>query len=496
MVTEDARRVAELRADLAKRIGQQRYELWFGPQTQFSLADNRLMVSVPSAFLRDWIRKNFFDDLRECSRLAFGRELSVGFEVDGSLLLGVGGSVQATTVAEVLPDQGLATEEGSQLQAIPDTAATSAQLRVLGHPTASSPTDERPAGQVTPSESNLMTFESLVVGTTNEFAANSARMLASGLHQASPALFWGATGVGKTHVLRSIQTAFRQSNRRGRVVYLTAEQFTGGFVDALRGSGLPSFRQKCRGADLLLIDDIHFLVGKRATLEELLHTIDALSADGRRLALASDRSLGDLQAMGAELVSRLSSGVTCKLDPPNFTMRAEILRNLCRRIQLALEDDVLQTVASQITGGARELQGALNRLQLTSVAHNQPITRQFADAALSELAQQSTRPVRLADIQKAVCDVFGIEPAGLRSESKGRAVSEPRMLAMWLARKYTRAPWSEIGQFFGRRSHSTVISAHRRVERLMSRQATIGIANQPCQVEEAISRVELALRRA
>ena len=120
----------------------------------------------------------------------------------------------------------------------------------------------------------------------------------------------------------------------------------------------------------------------------------------------------------------------------------------------------------------------------------------MADRALADLARHSTRTVRLADVQKAVCEVFGVEPAQLRSDRKGRALSEPRMLAMWLARKYTRAPWSEIGQFFGRRSHSTVIAAHRRVEQLISSQAQIGLSDRPCSVEEAIRRLETALRTA
>jgi chromosomal replication initiator protein len=153
-------------------------------------------------------------------------------------------------------------------------------------------------------------------------------------------------------------------------------------------------------------------------------------------------------------------------------------------------------VAGQITAGARELRGALHRLQAMSAAYARPVTAEMADEALRELARQCTRSVRLADVEQAVCNVFGVEPAQLRSDRKGRSLSDPRMLAMWLARKYTRMPWSEIGQFFGRRSHSTVIAAHRRVERLITAQAEIGLNDRPCGVEEAIRRLETALRTA
>jgi chromosomal replication initiator protein len=172
------------------------------------------------------------------------------------------------------------------------------------------------------------------------------------------------------------------------------------------------------------------------------------------------------------------------------------LRQIRAELGLNTNDDVLSLVAAQITAGARELRGALHRLQAESAAHGLPINRELAESALSELARQSTRMVRLADVEQAVCDVFGVEAGELRSDRKGRTQSEPRMLAMWLARKYTRAPWSEIGEFFGRRSHSTVISAHRRVETLITTRAQVGVGNQPCGVEEAIRRLETALRTA
>jgi chromosomal replication initiator protein len=343
-------------------------------------------------------------------------------------------------------------------------------------------------------------LDNFVVGPSNEYAYRSAQLIvAPGNHKPSPLLFHGPTGVGKTHLLRAVRVEYLRRHRRARAVYLTAEQFTTEFVQAVRGSGLPSFRQKSRGAELLLIDDLQFFVGKRATLEELLHTIDALVAEGHVLVLASDRGVADLAArggLGPELVSRLAGGLACELQPPEFATRLEILRGLCPQMDLKLADDVLTMVAGQVTAGGRELRGALLRLQSLSLAYDEPISRDMAERALADLAQQSARSVRLSDVEQAVCHVFGVEPSQLRSQRKGRAVSEPRMLAMWLARKYTRAPWSEIGQFFGRRSHSTVISAHRRVERLLGEEAKIDLTGQHCTVEEAIRRVESALRSA
>jgi chromosomal replication initiator protein len=477
VVMEDSQIVAALSTQLAQRIGAQRFELWFGSQTELCIAATRLTIRAASAFVCDWLRTNLADDIRACWEAIVGTSGTLGFEVDESL----GRAEQdreadtaSKTVAEVARLQTKSENLG-----IPGNSATT---RAAQTESANARTDA--------------TLTGFVVGASNEYAYQAADLTAKGRQQACPVLFCGTTGVGKTHLLRAIQREYRRRHPHSTAVYLTAEQFTTSFCEACRGSGLPSFRQKCRGARLLLIDDLQFFAGKPRTLEELQHTIDTLLAEGRQLVLASDRCLAELGALGPELASRLAGGLTCEIEPPEFTTRLGILRRLVDEIGLAMDDAILSRVATQITAGARELRGALHRLHAMSLADNEPITRETAERALEDLARHSTRTVRLADVQKAVCDVFGVEPAQLRSERKGRALSEPRMLAMWLARKYTRAAWSEIGQFFGRRSHSTVISAHRRVERLIGAQGQIGLCDRSCGVEEAIRRLETALRTA
>jgi chromosomal replication initiator protein len=340
------------------------------------------------------------------------------------------------------------------------------------------------------------TLAGFVIGPSNEYAFRAAELTARGRQQASPVLLCGPTGVGKTHLLKAIVSEYRRRHPRTSAVYLTAEQFTTGFVDAVRGTGLPSFRQKCRGAQLLAIDDLQFFAGKERTLEEFQHTLDTMLNDGRQLVLSSDRTLAELRSIGPELSSRLAGGLICEIESPEFGTRLEIVRRLAVEINVPIDDDVLHSVAAQVNAGPRELRGALHRLQAIGWAGAGPITRDVAERAIADLARHSARPVRLADVEKAVCEVFGVERSQLRSDRKARAVSDPRMLAMWLARKYTRAAWSEIAEHFGRKSHSTVISAHRRVEKLISSQAQVGISDRKCSVEEAIRRLENALRTA
>jgi chromosomal replication initiator protein len=472
---EDSQIEGALRAGLAERIGQERFDLWIGAQTRLCVDGGRLKVQAANAFVRDWLKKNLADEIRACWEEIVGCPLPIEFEIDSS---------QATLSA--LPEKQL------KPLAANDVAGVEAQRRQKR----SSKADAADCSRIPDRPDETHTLATFVVGPSNEYAFRAAELTARGRQQASPVFMWGSTGVGKTHLLRAIVRDFRRHQPRAAAVYLSAEQFTTSFVEAIRGRGLPSFRQKCRGAQLLVIDDLQFLVGKERTLEELQYTMDYSLTEGRQLVLGSDRCVAELHALGEEMTSRLSGGLVCQIETPEFATRLDIARNLCREMGLAIGDDVLRVIATQIAGGARQLRGALHRLYAMSDAYQQPITRELAERAIADLLRHTTRTVRLGDVQKAVCDVFGLEPAQLRSDRKGRSVSEPRMLAMWLARKYTRAAWSEIGEFFGRRSHSTVISAHRRVEQLLSSQAEIGIQDRPCTVEEVIRQLEAALRTA
>jgi chromosomal replication initiator protein len=487
---EDSKVVAELRTRLAESIGQERYKMWFGELAQLRLTEDSLTITAETSFTRDWLRRNFAEDVRSVVAAVMGCGVRVEFDVDESRRSPTddGGGERAASEARPIPSPVIPKPHLKLSNSAP-TALFSQASAVHSNGAAS-------RSQPIVATRNEPKLAELVIGAGNEYAYRAAEVTAHGLQQASPVTFCGVTGVGKTHLLRAIRAEYRETHPRSRAVYLSAEQFITGFVEALRGSGLPSFRQKCRGADILLIDDVQFFIGKRASLEELLHTFDVLLAEGRQLVLASDKMLGELQSLGKELVSRLASGLVCNLQLPDFTMRLEIVRRLAREMRLTLDAEVIELVATQISTGARELRGALHRLQATSDAFNQPVTRELALGALCDLAQQSTRHVRLSDVEQAVCDVFGVESAQLRSDRKTRSIHEPRMLAMWLARKYTRAPWSEIGEFFGRRSHSTVISAHQRFEKLIRSRAEIGLSHETCGVEEAIRRVEAALRTA
>jgi chromosomal replication initiator protein len=364
------------------------------------------------------------------------------------------------------------------------------------------PGPRQPAGEAGPaggpgvwsgSARRHVDLDSFVVGRSNRLARAAAEMVAERPGELSPLLIHGPTSVGKTHLLEGICHAARKARPGITAIYLTAEQFTTGFLQALRGSGLPSFRRKYRGVELLAIDDLQFFSGKRYTQIELLYTVDTFLREKRQIVFTADRAVAELSDLGPDLCTRLQGGMVCAVEPPDYETRLGILVQMAKRFDMHLPDAVQQFIASRLTNHPRELSGALCRLHATSKAMARPIDLAMAEEALADLIGHSSRVIRLPDIAKAVCDAFGLDPRSLQSNRKAKNVSHPRMLAMWLARKYTRAALTEIGQYFGRRSHSTVISAQKRVASWLAAGAPMELAESVCGIDEAIRQVEKRL---
>ena len=479
---DDSDRLSALRHELRGRLGNERYELWLGSQTSLELEAQTLRVRCTSKAEVQWFKRKLGAALAECAARILGNIVEIAFECAGetqrTLDFNACNGDDAVNESIVVVAKATVGEVAA--------AGKGAEPGCLG----SISTNGDGAPRV------RYSFADFVVGSANRLAAQAAREVAQQPGRFSPLLLYGDAGSGKTHLLNAVAQHARRSRSRVRVLQLTAEQFTSQFLQALEARALPGFRQKMRTLDVLLIDDVHFLAGKKATLEELLYTIDALHARGGQVVLVSDRPAAELQAMSADLASRISAGLAVALDPPDYATRVGIVRSMAERMQIPLEDAVVEMVAQRVVGSGRMLSGAINRLVAASMGVGKPITVELAESALTDFCRQHSPQVRLADIQRAVCDVFGVEASSLKSQRKTRAIAEPRMLAMWLARRYTRAALSEIGDFFGRRSHSTVVSAQKKFDKLISAHGEMVVNDQVCQVEEAVRRIEAKLRTA
>ena len=480
---------ASVRDALRERLGANRFAVWFGDGVTISsepaTADvsARVVVRVGSGFTHEWLKRTFHAELSAVAREVCGPEVEVEWQAAAVDVP----PAQADEAAEMAP---AAASRSRRPRARRQPAATETETprTIVASGSAS------PSGVQRPAPRQALGLAEFVVGTSNRMALGAVELVASRPGEMSPLVIHGPSGVGKTHLLEGVCGRARDLNAGLAVVMLSAEQFTTGFLQSLHGSGLPGFRRTCRTADLLVIDDIQFLVGKRATLVEFQQTVDALHRLGKQMVFACDRELDALDGLGSDLLTRLRGGMVARILPPDYDVRRGIVAALAAKRGLAVPDEVVHYVATHITRHARELYGAVNRLEATSLMLGVPITAGMAEEALADLVRSSARSVRLADIEKAICKAFGIEAGSLQSARRAKTVSHPRMLAMFLARKHTHAALTDIGKYFGRRSHSTVIAAQKTVGDWVAKRAPIVLAESQWDVEEAIRRVEDVLR--
>jgi chromosomal replication initiator protein len=467
---DDMEIVSRVRSALAARVGAQRFELWLSRGVAYSIVDGTLRVAVAENFRLEYLRRTFRLDLAAAAREVLSGEPQVEFVLaDGN----VDGIVEEALSSNV-PTSGQGAIEAA------------AAVRATVDPPPSDPAP-RPRRQ-------FASLDEFHVGAGNQVAHSAARGVVARPGQYSPLVLVGPPGCGKTHLLEGIWRAARTSSQFRRVIYLTAEQFTNQFLEALKHTGTPNFRRKYRDVELLLVDDVQFLAGKQSTIVELVHTIDTLLRDGRQLVFAADRPPLELRGLGNDLVARLTGGLVCPLAPADAATRRKIVEQLAARQGASIPPEVLTFVAGQLDGDARQLAGAINRLAATGEALGRPIDLDLARAALADLIGAARRPVRLPEIVDAVCEVFGVGADQLQSSSKSPAVTLPRMLVMFLARKYTRAALSEIGRTVGRKSHSTVVSAQHKVNEWLAEGKRVPLGHADCPLEDALRRVEAQLR--
>lgn len=430
---------------IAERIGAQKHRIWFRNSTHLTVADNYLKIGVPNHFIGSWIENHFLEDIAAAVRAVTGTDKKITFNIEPEL----SGALKRPQ----LDSQALHVEKAHN-------KTTRSRIR---------PADAAPR-----MEPLKLSLDSFVVGPKNQLAYNAARAVVDAEQSPfNPLFFHGGYGVGKTHLLQGICNAVCASRPKARWLYVSAEDFANQYVLALKTRKLDAFRRRFRQTDLLAIDDIHFLASKKAMQEEFLHTFNTIDLAGKQVVLASDAHPKMIGSLCESLVNRFVSGMVVKIEPPDFETRCKICAQRAASMNQDVPRAVIEYIAERMATNVRELEGALIKLIAYAALTKERITPAMAREVLADHISRTDPIVHLSDIESAVSTFFGVTTADVHSSRKDRTVSLARSFSMYLARKFTKMSFPEIGKVMGNKNHATVILANRKVEDLISRNAEV-----------------------
>jgi chromosomal replication initiator protein len=424
---------------------------WLEPTEAIALDEGRLIVGAPDQFAVEWNETKHAPLLSKLAEPLLGQPTAVVFRVH---------------------DDRQKRPQMDFFVAPPPAARADGEG--VGRPAANpstQPLNER------------YTFDTFVIGKSNELAAAAAHAAAESPGKTyNPLFIYGATGLGKTHLMQAIAHTVCQRQPDTRVLYVGAEQFINEVIESIHSRTMPEFRRRYRtDVDLFLVDDVHFLEGKEMTQEEFFHTFNALYEGNKQIVLTSDRPPKEIPGLEARLVSRFEWGMVADIGQPDLEHRIAILRKKQEQdhLEMTIPDDVLRFIAEHVRSNVRELEGCIIKLLLYASLKHKEVSIELAREALSDRirpGEDSSQAARampsINKVQEVVARRWGVTPEGLRSKARIKTLTVPRQIAMYLARELLEMQLVEIGQAFGGRDHSTVIHSVDKVSRQMSRDRT------------------------
>ena len=425
---------------LNNELGNEIFNSWIKNIKVQSIDDDILYFSVPTRFIRDWITSHYLDKIIFFLNAENPNIRRVKISIDNMLSANQDNQEEKNT--ETIKYQN----QSSNFNQSDDW-----------------PLDER------------FTFDKFITGPSNELAFASAKRIAqSEKFDFNPLFLYGGVGLGKTHLMHSIAWEISNSNPGAKVLYLSAERFMFQFIKSLRQKDTMSFKQKFRSVDVLILDDIQFMVGKNSTQEEFFHTFNSLLDLNKKVILSSDRAPSDLDGFDERIKSRLSWGLVADILPASFELRYEILKKKSAELlktnisHHVLDDSVLIFLAKTIVSNVRELEGALNKVVTFSNIMNKKIDVELTKTVLKDLLRSNNKRITIDEIQNKVSNYYNINTEDLISSRRLRSFARPRQVAMYLAKKLTSRSLPEIGRKFGGRDHTTVIHAVKKIDQLKS----------------------------
>ena len=437
---------------LKLEFGETAFDSWLKPLSVGSFNDGVMNICVPTAFMKNWVITHYSDRINKIWENKNPEIKKVNFVVQ-----------TVNTVASSHQDTSL-------LKKIASTPTPQALYNQNYDNIVNFNEYVRPEGtsQLSAPLNPAYTFDSFVVGKTNEFAYAAARKVAESKNVSfNPLFLYSGVGLGKTHLMHAIAWHIRKQDPTRNVIYLSAEQFLYKFVKALRYKDTTAFKEQFRSVDVLMIDDVQFMSNKESTQEEFFYTFNSLIEGGRQIIISADKSPSDLDGIEARLKSRLNSGLVADIHPTDFDLRRGILNSKAKQMGVELPEKVSEFLAQKITSNIRELEGSLRRIAAHSqLLSNKEITLDMTQDVLKDMLRSIDRKTTIDEIQKKVAEYFNISVKELQSSRRARTVARPRQIAMYLAKQLTSRSLPEIGRKFDR-DHTTVMHAVRKVEELI-----------------------------
>src|SRR6056300_1208371 len=436
-------------------IQPQAYKTWFEPIIPVKLTNDVLSIQVPSKFFYEWLEEHYVKILRMALTKELGSDARLVYIIK-----------MENTFGNKMPF----TEK------IPSSSSSSIKSQSIESPF-STFASELKNPFVIPGIRNLKiesqlnpnyTFENFLEGDSNRLARNAAIAVANkpGGTSFNPLLIFGGVGLGKTHLAHAIGVDIKDKYPEKTVLYISAEKFTQQYIDSVKKNNRNDFIHFYQIIDVLIIDDVQFLSGKSGTQDVFFHIFNHLHQNGKQVIITSDRAPVDMQDIEQRLLSRFKWGLSAELQVPDLETRISILKNKLFRDGVTINDDIIEYVAKNIKTNVRELEGAIISLIAQSSFNKVEITQELAQDVVMKFVKNTKREVSIDYIQKVVSDYFQMDVETLQSKTRRRHIVQARQLAMYFAKKFTKASLASIGNQIGKRDHATVLHACKTVDNL------------------------------
>ncbi|MGO9377714.1 MAG: chromosomal replication initiator protein DnaA [Dissulfurispiraceae bacterium] len=421
-----------------EKVGDSVFELWFKPMKLLQLKDKTAMIEIPNRFFKDWVEDSYPNLISEAMEAELGYQATVKFRIGA--------------------------KEDNVLKKI-DSKNESRRTRLANRGIYLNP---------------KYTFDSFVVGSSNQFAHAAAKRICEGPGSVyNPLFIYGGVGLGKTHLINAIGNDIVDKYQNKVVYYVSAEQFTNEVISSIRHEKMGEFKDKYRNADILLVDDIQFIAGKTATQEEFFHTFNSLYARQSQIVISSDRAPMDISDITDRLRSRFGMGLIADIQCPEVETKVAILYKKAEAERLTIPDDVAYFIAARVKSNIRELEGCLIKLGAHSSLTGMPIDITLAKNVLKDLISDEDRPLTVDSIVKTVSEYFGVKPIEIKGKKRTKEIVNSRQVAMYLVKQLTPLSLSDIGRSFGGKDHATVIYSCKQIEEKRSADEVVnkGIEN-------------------